>query len=82
MATAKGKTIISISAKCGDLFSATLEKDGQGIGEYSGYVPGFFPEKHYGDCVILSIDIETGMIVNWKKPTQAQLDKVFKKEAA
>ena len=32
------------------------------------YVPSFFPGEHYGDYLILNIDIETGQITNWKKP--------------
>jgi len=31
------------------------------------------PEDHCGDYVELDIDIDTGMILNWKKPTKAQL---------
>jgi hypothetical protein len=73
---------ISISAKCSDLFSATLTETGAlnehvSNKEYSGYVPDFFPGQHYGDYVQLDIEIETGRILNWKKPTKAQLA-VFK----
>jgi len=35
--------------------------------------------EHYGDYVILEINIETGKIIGWKKPTQAQLKETFKK---
>jgi len=69
--------IISISAKCSDLFSASLSEDGKLIGKYEGYVPDFFPEEHYGDYVELEIDVDTGQIVNWKKPTKATLNKTF-----
>jgi hypothetical protein len=68
---------ISISAKCSDLFSATLFEDGKRMGEYDGYVPDFFPGEHWGDYVVLTIDVDTGKIVNWKKPTVAQLKKIF-----
>ena len=72
---------ISMCAKCSDLFSASLIDDnGKTIGEYEGYVPDFFPEKHYGDYVELDIDIETGKILNWNKPTKKQLDEVFNKK--
>jgi len=27
------------------------------------------PEEHYGDYVELEIDIETGVILNWKRPS-------------
>jgi len=72
---------ISMCAKCSDLFDASLIDDnGKTIGEYEGYVPDFFPGKHYGDYVELDIDIETGKILNWKKPTKKQLDEVFNKK--
>ena len=73
-------TTIHVSAKCSDLFSAFLREDNKIIGEYDGYVPDFFPGEHYGDYVILEIDIATGQILNWKKPTQAQLNETFKKK--
>jgi hypothetical protein len=66
---------ISISAKCSDMFSARLD-DGR---EYDGYVPNFFPEDHYGDYVQLDIDLATGQILNWKAPTQKELNETFKK---
>lgn len=72
---------ISISAKCSDLFSAVLQgtdKDGKPVmAEYDGYVPDFFPGQHYGDYVQLDIDLETGRILNWKKPTKKDLE-IFK----
>lgn len=74
------KKILSISAKCSDLFSATLIKGEHITGSYDGYVPNFFPGDHYGDYVMLDIDIETGKIVNWKKPAQEQLDEIFKRD--
>jgi len=68
--------IISISAKCSDLFaSALLDADGKEIHVYNGYVPDFFPEEHYGDYVILDIDLATGQITNWHAPTAANLKK-------
>ena len=74
--------VISINAKCSDLFSASLTKDGHHVGEYDGYVPDFMPGQHYGDYVELQIDVDTGKILNWKKPSQAELNKVFKPVAA
>ena len=71
--------IISISAKCSDLFSANLMVNDEDVGEeYNGYVPDFFPTEHWGDYVNLDIDIETGNIVNWKVPTEEDLAKTFK----
>jgi hypothetical protein len=72
------KRYISISAKCSDLFSASLFNDGQYQGKYDGYVPSFLPGEHYGDYIELDIDIDTGQILNWTRPTNSSL-KIFKK---
>ena len=68
--------ILRICAKCSDMFSADLSSEK----EYVGYVPKWFPNKdvnHYGDYVQLTIDIETGRILNWVKPTKEQLAETF-----
>ena len=74
---------ISLFMKVSDQFAATLkDQDGEQIGnDYEGYVPGFFPDEHYGDYLILDIDVETGQITNWKKPTADDLRKLFCDEA-
>jgi hypothetical protein len=70
--------IISISAKCSDSFYANLSINKKQIGgEYDGYVPDFFPGDHYGDYVQLEIDVDSGTIVNWKTPTNEELNRVF-----
>ena len=70
---------LRITAKCSDLFSASLvDINGKQVGEYDGYVPDWMPGEHYGDYVELKIDIATGNILNWKCPTQGQLNKTFK----
>ncbi len=66
-------TTISISAKCSDMFSATLD-DGR---IYDGYVASFFPHGG-GDYIQLDIDLATGRILNWVAPTQDAIDKAFK----
>jgi hypothetical protein len=64
-------TTLRIHAKCSDMCSSELvDQDGATIHETDGYVPGFMPGEHYGDYIILDIDIDTGMIKNWKKPTK------------
>ena len=45
-----------------------------------GYVPDFMPGEHYGDYVILDIDLDTGVVTNWKKPTAAQIEAAIKPE--
>ena len=54
---------------CDGFEGAIYDQDGQQIGkDYEGYVPGFMPGEHYGDYLILNIDLETGIILNWKVP--------------
>jgi hypothetical protein len=66
---------LRVRLKVRDEFTATLhDVDGVGIGgQDDGYVPSFMPGDHYGDYVILDIDIETGQILNWQKPTAGAL---------
>ena len=78
-----GKTVniktVSVTAKCSDLCFTELKDDkGSVVIEHDGYVPDFFPEEHYGDCVQLDIDMDTGKITNWK-PTQRQVDDTITK---
>ena len=71
---------VSIYCKVSDRFTYQL-KDAEGaIVHYQddGYVPDFMPGEHYGDYVILDIDLDTGMVTNWHKPTAAQIESAIK----
>jgi len=71
---------IHITAKCSDACFLSLRKDNKEIAAVDGYVPKWLPNptvEHYGDYIELTIDIDTGKIVNWRKPTQAQLKETF-----
>jgi hypothetical protein len=60
---------IQIHAKVVDSASYSLHAaDGKKIAYRDDYVPSFFPEDHYGDYIILNIDLETGQVLNWNKP--------------
>ena len=60
--------IVKVHAKCCDMCSIELiDSDGQLVKEHDGYVPSFMPGEHFGDYLILDIDIETGQILNWSK---------------
>jgi len=61
------------------MFAAVLVNGmGNQVGkDYDGYVPDWMPGKHYGDYVELNIDVETGRVLNWKRPTIAALKKTF-----
>jgi hypothetical protein len=50
-----------------------LNQSWKNVGERDGYVPDFMPNEHYGDYIHIEIDVETGRIVDWKKPTQKEL---------
>ena len=67
--------VLKMHLKVCDMFTATLvDQDGEEIFEQDdGYVPGFMPGDHYGDYVILDIDINTGQVLNRKQPTEEQL---------
>lgn len=71
-------TELHLHIKVRDGFAADL-KDAQGadVGGYTGYVPDFFPGEHYGDYLILNIDLESGQIKNWKKPVAADIEKMI-----
>ena len=71
---------LSLYCKVSDTFTATLkDADGDELKDYEGYVPSFMPGdkdggSHYGDYLILDIDIDTGMITNWKKPSSEAIE--------
>jgi hypothetical protein len=54
---------------------AIYDQDGQQIGDdYEGYVPGFMPGEHYGDYLILNIDLDSGKITNWMPPSKEEIE--------
>lgn len=57
-----------------------VDKDGDVLKSYEGYVPGFFPGQHYGDYLILDIDIDTGVILNWVTPEAEEIEQFVKGE--
>lgn len=72
---------ISIYCKVSDRFTYQL-KDAQGeivFDQDDGYVPDFMPGQHFGDYVILDIDVDTGAVTNWKVPTREQIEEAMRK---
>jgi hypothetical protein len=68
---------LHIYCKVVDNFTAHIADD-QGNrlgGQDDGYVPDFMPGEHYGDYLILNIDIDTGQVTNWKKPSREQIER-------
>lgn len=65
---------VSVHVKVCDSGNYELkDSEGNVVKEKNDYVPGFFPGEHYGDYLILDIDIDTGMIMNWVKPTEQKI---------
>lgn len=66
---------LSIYCKVCDNFTASLlDQNGETIHDQEdGYVPSFMPGDHYGDYLILEIDIDTGVVKNWKVPDAEDL---------
>ena len=60
---------LHIHLKVRDEFTCSIsDQDGATLKEYEGYVPSFMPGEHYGDYVILDIDMDTGTVMNWIVP--------------
>jgi len=78
--TVRAKTV-SIYCKVSDSFTASiLDQDGETIFDQDdGYVWGFMPGDHYGDYIILEIDIETGKITNWETPDVTEIESLINK---
>lgn len=70
---------IHISAKCSDLCNVqALDESGNLVCEWDGYVPDFMPDQHYGDYLMLDIDLATGQILNWTPPSDSVLKRDLK----
>ena len=66
---------IFINAKCSDLCFAQLQNStGRVVAEHNGYVPALMPGEHYGDYICLEIDLKTGTILNWKRPSKKVIE--------
>lgn len=68
------RRVLHICGKTSDRCYAQLEIDGKIVKDNDGYVPTMMPGDHYGDYIELEIDIDTGMILNWKKPSEKTLN--------
>lgn len=73
---------IKTCIKVCDRFSAqVIDVDGNTVRSIEDeYVPDIFPGQHYGDYLLLDIDIETGHILNWPKPTAEHLNQLVSEE--
>lgn len=71
---------LKLCCKVSDRFQAQLKEDGKILKDYDGYVPDFMPGNHYGDYIEIEINLETGQIINWQRPTQEQIDNFIEEE--
>lgn len=71
---------LKVCVKVTDRFCATLaDQDGKTIYEFEDcYVPDFMPGQHYGDYLMLNIDIDTGQITNWTAPSAEEIEEIIK----
>lgn len=72
-----------LCAKVSDRLNLTFcDEQDRPVFEYSGYVPKFFPEAdetwNNFDYIVFEIDVETGRILNWKKPSESELNEMEK----
>lgn len=51
--------------------------DGVLLRGFDDYVPSIFPEEHFGDYLILDIEIDTGKILNWVVPSREQIERLI-----
>jgi len=69
---------ISISGKTSDsLIIWAYDENGDYVGEYDGYVPDCLPGDPDGDYINFVVDVETGQILNWTKPTQEAIKELL-----
>ena len=71
--------ILHVSGKTSDHCCTELKIDGKTVKETDGYVPKIMPENG-GDYITLEIDIDTGQLLNWKKPSEAKLEEYLESE--
>lgn len=72
--------VLSINAKCSDMCFSELIVDGVSLGEISDYAPRV-KGIGGGDYVAFQVDLETGQILNWQKPSEADLQELKEKYA-
>lgn len=70
---------LKLHLKVRDQFTAAiLDSDGETLWEQDdGYVPNFMPGEHYGDYVILDIDLDSGQVTNWKQLTAGDVEELI-----
>ncbi|MEM7535616.1 MAG: hypothetical protein AAF639_25795 [Chloroflexota bacterium] len=69
---------LRLHVKVSDRFQCRIfDQEGEEMGYYDGYVPRFFPGDHFGDYLIMEIDLATGQIINWNAPDEADIERLI-----
>lgn len=72
---------INVFAKCSDSFDMKfIDRTGQRVGQYEGYVPHGFNISlpgGGGDYINLKIDVDTGQILNWNQIKAEALEELI-----
>jgi hypothetical protein len=72
---------LSLMCKVSDRFTCDInDPEGNYVGGYNGYVPDFLSGSSGEDYLDLDIDLETGRIVNWRKPTAKEIENLIQGE--
>lgn len=79
--TQKNVKYLRMYLKIRDEMSFTLhDENNVQLGEYEGYVPNDIIPGEFGDYMDLKIDLDTGQIVNWFKPSSSALAAIINGE--
>lgn len=71
----KAKTVKIHMKVCDEFSYQLIDEAGDCIlDQENGSVPSFMPGEHYGDYLILDIDVETGNITNWRKLVSHEIE--------
>jgi hypothetical protein len=71
----QAKTLRMCLKVCDQFGADILDENGAILGGQDDvYVPSFMPGQHYGDYVMLDIDLDTGMVTNWEKPSSTEIE--------
>jgi len=67
---------VAITAKCSDMCQLRFFDQNKDVMiNYCGYVPSFLSPDE--DLIGFEIDIKTGQIINWKTPSQADINAII-----
>ncbi len=72
--SAQTKTLNLYIKERGEFGAFLINQDGCGLAVYEDFLPDFIPLQPCSHYFMLAIDMNTGKITNWKKPTPEQIE--------